>query len=486
MISLFDLHGQSLKLSLDMHRLRDFIKLMAILLVVMTVSGITEGAHAARRGAWRELGRQASYNRRICHYERALSLYEAALESLRSEHRDADEQYDLELMIAETYRLQKRFADAKQIYDRLEPIIKTGKYPDPLLACRYYTRRADLAFNLARVDDALSDIRAAISVKKKYFYKDAGTVVRQQVYLMKKLREHDHLESWHAEMKEWYPQIQLGTAPKEVVEEYKLGIAQMHKELPKKISEGRLNQAEKLLRLCSDMDYDYARLLEFWSIYFYHCFALRRQAELENAMVDITNVLDYVESNPHLKVRVSRIFSTRLALINVYVAQRKQAEVDAETEKINQLLSGSPLSPLEKEFYTWEAKLRLSMIELRHDRPVTREMSRQIKDATNHLTDLLSKKAFLTPKLEEEIRMAEVRGRMNLIVLYANRGLLDEAEQELLRLPPMNKDPKKDSIPFYRHRLSGPYARLAKVAIEQGQDNRRDTWSKPLASSSPI
>lgn len=112
--------------------------------LILSVFALTAGlvAQAAETG-WRAVARKASRDVYYSNFDDAAIHYKQAIAILDKDDPECEEKYDLLINLAYTFIVDKKSQQAKQILDKIGPIIMERNWPDPLIKVRYWRRMAN-------------------------------------------------------------------------------------------------------------------------------------------------------------------------------------------------------------------------------------------------------------------------------------------------------------------------------------------------------
>jgi tetratricopeptide (TPR) repeat protein len=125
--------------------------------------------------SWRVISRRGNLALQKSDYVSAERDFLQALAMVQNQNQHAEEIYDLKLLLVETYRLQRRYAEAMTILDQLRPVINSGKYLDPTMAIRYWRRLADIQFAQGLAQEGLQSYKTSVTLVEKCFREGAST-----------------------------------------------------------------------------------------------------------------------------------------------------------------------------------------------------------------------------------------------------------------------------------------------------------------------
>ncbi|MBX9670643.1 MAG: hypothetical protein K2X93_23775 [Candidatus Obscuribacterales bacterium] len=421
--------------------------------------------YAGRESRWKRISRSARSELEKGNNGKALLGYETALEELRKESPKSEEQYDLQLAIVELFRRFKRYDEAEGVLSRMEDVILHGKIADPLLACRFFRRRADLRESEGRKGLSNRDRLQVILVKERYFFRDAPTIINSTVRLLESIREERDWQTMLFLLAHWKKEIDSGTVPSKVLNSFKLTRELIYGHVYDLIDKEELRAASDLLRKLFEVDSDYSTQITLWDKYVTCCLGHKRIVDASFSIDTLHKILEKVKTSlpPSQEVTLSRRLNAHLALINVFTARRRTERVHSEWIAIREMLATRPSSILDlDEAITFcEAFIRVPVYLVKTGNK-TDQVIEELRVAIQE-GGIVIERCKNDPDKLGRMRQYDTRARFFMISTMIYRNRLKEAEQALKPLPLKKIQP--NNFPRYSIRLARLYALLAEAYI---------------------
>lgn len=413
---------------------------------------------------WKTISRAARADLLKGNNSKALLGYETAIEALRKENPKSEEQYDLELALVELYRRLKRYDEAEGVLSRMETYIQHGKVADPLLASRFYRRRADLRESEGQKGLCNRDRLQAILVKEKYFFRDAPTITNATVRLLESVRAERDWKTMLFLLAHWKKEIDSGTVPKKVEASFKLTRDMLYDRARELIDKEELRAASQLLIKLFEVDSDYSSQIACWDKYVYYCMVNKHIVEASVSIDTLHKILAKIRSlpKPH-EITLSQKLDAHLALISIFNARRRTERVNSEWMAIRELLATTPTNSLDLEdsITYCESLIRVPVYMVKTGYK-TDQVIEELKVAVQEVALVLERCKNDQDNLRR-MRQADCRARFFMISTMIYRNRLKEAEAALKELPLKKTLP--NNFPRYRIRLARLYALLAEGYI---------------------
>ncbi len=420
--------------------------------------------YVGRESRWKRFSRSARSELAKGNNGKALLGYETALEELRKESPKSEEQYDLQLATVELYRRFKRYDEAEGVLSRMEDVILHGKIADPLLACRFYRRRADLRESEGRKGLSNRDRLQVILVKERYFFRDAPTIINSTVRLLESIREERDWQTMLFLFAHWKKEIDSGTVPIKVLNSFKLTRELIYGHVNDLIDKEELRAASDLLRKLFEVDSDYSTQITLWDKYVICCLGHKRIVDASVSIDTLHKILEKANSlPPSQEVTLSRRLDAHLALINVFTARRRTERVHSEWIAIRELLATRPSSVLDLDdaITFCEAYIRVPVYLIKTGNK-TDQVIEELKVAIQE-GGIVIERCKNDPDKLGRMRQYDTRAKFFMISTMIYRNRLNEAEQALKPLPLKKTQP--NYFPRYSIRLARLYALLAEAYI---------------------
>jgi hypothetical protein len=261
---------------------KTFYSNVACLLVAATTLQFVEEKHAladisaslapqVHKYSWHELGEAARLAVVRKQFIKALPRYKAAIIVATDSQASPEVICDLNLCLAECYRLYGDKLQSRKTLNEIAPVILNLRYCDPLLAYRLWRRMADLELDCGNIEAAAHYESNAMKLTSTIFTHDSRAyVIELRNYFAVGAKTH-HPERTAAALALFLKSAVRYHKAENVAKVVGSACDGIRDNANNQILEGKVIEAAKILHLLEPFQTDTVRLLQVWSFLITKC-----------------------------------------------------------------------------------------------------------------------------------------------------------------------------------------------------------------------
>lgn len=413
---------------------------------------------------WRQLGRMAAEQLKHRNFQQAENCYRQALSSLVQQNPSAEEQFDLQLLLVETYVEAGRYEEARAVLQNLQSTFDSHKFVDPTLPVRFFRRRAHLEQATGLLKEAVADNAAILTILRHYFDRDSTIIIEN---VDRTLYSTILAKDWQTATKilsDWHAELKSGKLPPRLCGDVRTVLAYMHHDSQELLRKGAFEQSFDIMQMLEKIESGPTQVIADWSNYIQVCVHGKNKQILGRSIVALENALTAFHASDSdsdgRRIELRGYFQLSQAY-----SQLAQTDVALKHLKMVRMLAkraGNDLSALES-FNICKSALKAAE-ELMRKGDCSDLVIETLNDCGKSANTITSAEQRST-RLGEKWRVLSVQCQLQLIKCYRKRKEWNKLEQLCSSVPENNEL----HIADYKLRL----ARIHSVVAESYVSDRQ-------------
>ncbi|MBX9693972.1 MAG: hypothetical protein K2Z81_16425, partial [Cyanobacteria bacterium] len=314
-------------------------------LAALTILVQSSSATVSSEG-WKTVARAAHHNLADKKFSEAAAGFEKVSSMLEQTTPPPEALYDIQLLLAETYRQAGDTARASDILNSIEPLLTTHKFLDPTFAVRYWRRRGDLEGTIGNTRMAIRSYRKVTSILERYFEPGGRALHLSYRKLVDMLvKEQDWSET--CKILEKLTRFSKTIRNKPHLDRARFDcLSIVSKPAAELMRTGKLNDGAYLLMSCGDpiinnlqKDQIYTQV-DIWVDYLNVCASLKRYHDIDPVIDKLNLLLGVIASWPTTEktIRTQLVAHETIYSTLNKMPRREEKRLKSETSKIVQLV----------------------------------------------------------------------------------------------------------------------------------------------------